>query len=186
MWTHYKSNEIPWISGFLPVKGSESLGSKGMTPIFHKWRWFWWLAAGVAGGLLAIAGAGWLREKREADLMRERHQRDADDLRMRIDGLGDGVSLADFRARIPEASEYPESGRWTVRIPEAYDDEGMQYSSKEVGFLVVDDGSVKLDKAVGEVTIKTTIGCFTSKGLRYYFWRVWHSNLPDLETPPSG
>jgi len=156
-----------------------------MTPLFPKWRWFWWLAAGLVAAFLGIAGAGWIREKREVAVVRERHQQQAADLRMRIASIGDGISLAEFGAHLPEVYGNRIGDSWTVWVPNGYNEElGCPNSFEVIQFLVTEDGTVQIDNAIGRHVAKKTI-CFGSRGPWYYFQRAWHSALLDPDVPPA-
>jgi hypothetical protein len=142
---------------------------------------------GVVISFFVIAGVGLWREKHDEKVMRHRYQEYGEFLRQRIDSIGEGVPIEQFKKSLPFAFYDEEAGEYRVSIPTRFSDTPSTINSGYVTkYFTINNGIVSLDEYRSGVGMSHG-DRFVGHGLGrliYYFQRAWRSHI-DPDWPPD-
>jgi hypothetical protein len=127
-------------------------------------------------GFFGIAGVGWLRERHDVRVMREKFQREEAEVRGKLEEIGEGVLIGEFNRIFPNARRDEGSGEWSVWIPTGYEETPFFTNiSDERVYFELEDGVVrqmKNKRSAGGLHADR----FGPGGFFYYFLRAWRSS----------
>jgi hypothetical protein len=132
------------------------------------------------------AAVGWQREKHDVNIIRDLIQEREAEIRSAIAEVGKGVPLEAFKKLLPNAYHDKKDEEWVVWIPTGYDENpACTNTYAKSAHFRLDESLVK------PISFKSGFHSrhgdrFGSGGVRYYFWRAWHSSVDYYQAPSTA